>query len=483
MNVRKPQTKVFSAALAGVSCLVGMVILASPALAAPFTDGGFETPDIAAPYVTVAAGGTIGPWTVTGTSVDLLDSAGGFAVTEGAQAIDLAGSPGPGGVQQAFDTVAGTTYQVQYDVGSRCAGIPTDVRAFINAAMVDSATFPTTAPFATRSFTFTAAGPSTTLLIDTTAAGNCGPTLDNVRLTPITTVAASPASQCTGASGHRVQFRKVSNTLTSLATADAAMSTDPSAPTVLARATDNGVPTINYSDNGYTVPGGSQAPFAPLRDIQTPPLTPVSGTFLAGDDPNTVMRSSGYISVPTAGTWTFTVHADDGNRLAIGSPPQVVIVTDAVFVGDVTTSAPVVFAAPGCYHYTLEHVNGAGPSSVSLSATGPGQPTPTLVGLGLLPVFQGVDNPTTCKITAVRRAPASTDGVHDDMDVTITDLDTIGAIFNVLITNGTAAIVSPGLTPGVSTSIVLRATKTTQGQPTTWSFGVSDWNGNVKLCQ
>ena len=156
---------------------------------------------------------------------------------------------------------------------------------------------------------------------------------------------------------------------------------------------------------------------------------------------------------------------------------------DAVFVGDVTTSAPVFFPAPGCYYYTLEHVNGPGSSSVSLSATGPGQPTPTLVGLGLLPVFQGVDNPTTCKITAVRRAPASTDAIHDDMDVTITDLDTIGAIFNVLVTNGTAAIVSPGLTPGVSTSIVLRATKTTQGQPTTWSFGVVDWNDNVKLCQ
>ena len=294
--------------------------------------------------------------------------------------------------------------------------------------------------------------------------------------------AASPASQCTGATGHRVLFRKVSTSITDATTADQAMAVDPSAASVLARATDNGVPTINYSDGGFLVPGGSQAPFVPLRDVQTPPLTPIFGTFVAAAEPNWVMRSSGYINVPTAGVWTFTVHGDDHFRLAIGSPPVLISTYDTPFVGDTTTSAPVSFPAPGCYHYNLQHANGAGPSSVSLSASGPGQPVTTLVGLGLLPVFQGVDNPTTCKITAVRRAPASIDGVHDDMDVTVTDPDGLGAIFNVSVTNGTTALVSPGLTPGVSTSVVVRTTKTTQGQSTPWAFSVADWNENFKRC-
>lgn len=470
--------KLVGAVVASLSGMLGMVMLtASPALAAAFSDGSFETPDIATNFQVFTTGQMIGPWQVTGTSVDLVDGVlNGTPGSDGVQWIDLAGSPGPGGLQQSFDTVNGQQYTVSYDVGNRCA-VSTDARAFVNGVLVDSVTFATNSPFVTRTFVFAATGPSTSLAFDTTSTTNCGTSLDNVRFVP--RPVAAPASQCTGAVGHKVQFRKVSTTITSDAVADQAMALPPTDPAVLARATDNGVPTINYSDGGFAEP--SQAGFAPLRDVQTPPLTPVAGTFLAAADPNFVMRSSGYISVPTAGVWTFTVHGDDMFRLAIGSPPQVLSAT-AVPSGDSTTSAPVNFPAAGCYYYTLQHANGGGPSSVSLSATGPGQPTPTLVGLGLLPVFQGVDNPTSCKIVAVRRAPNSSDGFHDDMDVNVTDADTIGAIYNVVISNGTASFPGVPLAPGQTTLQVVRATKAVQGQSTTWSFDVADWNGVTKHC-
>src|ERR1051325_1854243 len=95
-------------------------VLTGTALAAPFTNGGFEAPDITpnAFLVTTPTG-----WTLAGAAggnVGILRSPT-FTVPEGTQALDLSGvyaSPAPastGGVQQTIDTVAGSQYTVSYD--------------------------------------------------------------------------------------------------------------------------------------------------------------------------------------------------------------------------------------------------------------------------------------------------------------------------------------------------------------------------------
>lgn len=99
-----------------------------PAGAADFAaggygNGGFETPVIAAPYLTVDPGGTIldgtSGWTVGGAGVDII-SAPSYPVHSGAQALDL-NACDAGSITQTFPTVAGHTYDILYWVNSNGA--------------------------------------------------------------------------------------------------------------------------------------------------------------------------------------------------------------------------------------------------------------------------------------------------------------------------------------------------------------------------
>jgi hypothetical protein len=169
-----------AAVVAGSLALAGLG--AAPASAAPFANGSFEDPAIApALFTTVAAGNTIGAWTVTGTNVDLLTSPT-FRVSDGVQSIELVGNGGAGsGVQQAFDTVAGVQYQVRYDAGANCAG---SVTGSIDGTDLDTVALVDNDAYLTRLITFTATSASTTLGIRASAApaATCGPILDNVRI-------------------------------------------------------------------------------------------------------------------------------------------------------------------------------------------------------------------------------------------------------------------------------------------------------------
>lgn len=243
------------------------------------------------------------------------------------------------------------------------------------------------------------------------------------------------------------------------------------------------MPYINYAD----VPTPNAFPARPSFDVAEPPLTHVAGagTFTAGaSDFNFAMRSTGYINIPVAGLWTFTNSTDDGHRLVMGAN-GVLIHTLALGTSTTVVSIP----AAGCYHYALEWFQGPATANVSFTASGPGQvgiqlvgDTPANGGTSTLAVFQGTDTPSSCKITAVRRAPNSINGTTDDMDVTISDSDGLGGVYNIQATNVTVGTVPAGWLPGLNGPLVVRATKLNNALPAAFSFTMSDFNGVEKIC-
>ncbi|WP_328958685.1 choice-of-anchor C family protein [Kitasatospora purpeofusca] len=183
--------------LAAVALLVaGATVLAAPAQAAGgnralsrFDDGSFETPKAPAnSFTPLAAGQTIGPWSVASGSVDLI-GAGFWQAAEGNQSLDLNGS-NAGTVTQSFTTVPGTTYSVIYSLAGNPAGAPAlkTGRALIDGQNFQDFSFDVTGRtfaamgYVGRQFTFVAQNASTTLGFTSTIAGAYGPVVDNVQV-------------------------------------------------------------------------------------------------------------------------------------------------------------------------------------------------------------------------------------------------------------------------------------------------------------
>ena len=173
-----------------------MVALAA-ALAAPaqaqnlVANGDFESPAITTSYVFVTRGETtITSWLVDapadGQGVDLISANAGNPdyAHDGLQAIDLAGSPGPGTLRQTLTTVAGVEYRVRFWLSSN--GGP-----FTNAMSLrwDEATIATfnSPPFGTwqrECRTLHATGTSTVIEFVGLRGGNAGAFLDTVTVEP-----------------------------------------------------------------------------------------------------------------------------------------------------------------------------------------------------------------------------------------------------------------------------------------------------------
>lgn len=177
--------------------------ISSGAQAAAFTNGSFEFNTCGtAPnsFTTVApANACITGWTTLAHSVDLVRE-DFWQAQEGEYSVDLSGNAA-GGIQQAFDTVAGGIYSVDYFLAGNPdapAGSPGSdplkfgVVAAVDGVVIDSSTILGVA--ATRqnmqyqawNFTFTAQGPSTTLRFTSNFDnGAYGPVLDNVSVTAV----------------------------------------------------------------------------------------------------------------------------------------------------------------------------------------------------------------------------------------------------------------------------------------------------------
>ena len=172
------------------------MMAASPAVAAGFVNGSFESSTCGAAaggFATVNAGNNcITGWTVDSGSVDYIN--GYWQAESGVRSIDLAGNS-PGTISQIFDTVAGHLYSVDYYLSGNPDGgsiAKFGVVSAVNGSLISSATFlgiqgasRANMNYLPWNFTFTATGPTTKLsFASAPSAGNFyGAALDSVSVT------------------------------------------------------------------------------------------------------------------------------------------------------------------------------------------------------------------------------------------------------------------------------------------------------------
>lgn len=173
---------------------VTALLLASPAMAAPFANGSFETSPTnpGSGWLTFGNGDAtnLPGWTVLG-SVDYVGNY--WQTPDGTRSLDLNGSS-LGGISQTFDTLAGVTYTVTFALSKNpgAAVATLDVSATGNNAASYLFNAGNSSPnmlWSDRTYSFTATGTTTTLTFLSTTSGTpfAGPALDNVR------IAAAPA--------------------------------------------------------------------------------------------------------------------------------------------------------------------------------------------------------------------------------------------------------------------------------------------------
>ncbi|MDQ3642928.1 MAG: PA14 domain-containing protein [Actinomycetota bacterium] len=211
---------------------------------------------------------------------------------------------------------------------------------------------------------------------------------------------------CTGEPGHKVEFRKSSSRISNLAASDALFAAPVTSPSVVARALDDGRPVINYFDTGQA-PTGPPTP-TPIDSAAL--LSTTKGSFSAGEDNDFGMRSTGLLNITTQGTYTFSVGSDDGFRLRIGSPLELVMQADVLRPFS-ATSGNKAFPVAGCYPYQLDFFERDQAAGVHFYASGPGITANSLVGgSGGIPVLDGnqpPEPPTTTSTTSTTLPPAT----------------------------------------------------------------------------
>ena len=178
---------------AAAAVVVGMTATAGTASAAPlngFTDGSFE--DVAATpgsYDRYFAPATIGAWTVTQGSVDLI-GAGFWQHADGNQSLDLDGAFDPGGVAQTFSTVPLLTYRVTYYLAGNPQSGPAikTGQVLANGNVIQNFSFDVTGKtfadmgYVKRYTHFFSTSPSATLEFRSTTGTGYGPVIDAVRV-------------------------------------------------------------------------------------------------------------------------------------------------------------------------------------------------------------------------------------------------------------------------------------------------------------
>jgi hypothetical protein len=87
--------------------------------------------------------------------------------------------------------------------------------------------------------------------------------------------------------------------------------------------------------------------------------------------------------------------------------------------------------------------------------------------------------PATCKMTAIRRDDPSAGG-KDTADVTVSSGAGLASIGNVVVSNGSVSV--PTIISGMTTPVVVTATKAVQGTPTRFSFNILDVIGRSTFC-
>ncbi len=178
-------------ALVATSVIVRAGLLTHSTRATP-VDGGFETPQIPSyTTATVAAGQSVGAWTVTQGNVDLLGS-GFWSAAEGTQSVDLGGLVN-GAIAQTFSTIPGQTYMVEFALAGNPDGPPSVKagRASVNGQPVMDFTSDITGMsrsnmgYRKMRFSFTSSGTQTTIEFASTSGTAWGPVIDDVSVAPV----------------------------------------------------------------------------------------------------------------------------------------------------------------------------------------------------------------------------------------------------------------------------------------------------------
>jgi choice-of-anchor C domain-containing protein len=178
-------------------CVLGALLVAgaSPAAAAPFTNGSFELGSVnpGGGWTTLASGSpAITGWEIYDGTIDYIGSY--WQAADGSRSLDLNGNDGSAGIRQTFDTLGGATYQVSFALAANLDGAPATKSVEVTAGGV-SQLFTFTIPpggshadmgWTYHSLLFTAATGSTTLSFRSDTAGAFyGPAIDDVRVTAV----------------------------------------------------------------------------------------------------------------------------------------------------------------------------------------------------------------------------------------------------------------------------------------------------------
>jgi choice-of-anchor C domain-containing protein len=171
--------------------LLASLVLSATALGAAFDNGSFETGPAPGSFVQVNAGSTaITGWTV-GVAIDYIGTYWQHA--HGDRSIDMNASPSMGSISQTFDTVANNTYVVTFAMSGNpnCGtGVDKVMRVKATGKAAEDVTYHipagasnTNMTWVDKGYSFTGAGSSTTLEFTSLSGTNCGPALDQVRVT------------------------------------------------------------------------------------------------------------------------------------------------------------------------------------------------------------------------------------------------------------------------------------------------------------
>lgn len=153
-------------------------------------NGSFESGPPVGSFVQVNPGTTIDGWTVE-VAVDYIGTY--FQASDGNRSLDMNASPSQGVISQTVGTVVGATYDVAFDLSGNpaCARGPKVLRVSATGADPLDVTFDTLAEGNTlinmkwrqETYSFVATSTSTTVSFASQVGSNCGPALDNVRMT------------------------------------------------------------------------------------------------------------------------------------------------------------------------------------------------------------------------------------------------------------------------------------------------------------
>lgn len=153
-------------------------------------NGSFESGPAVGSFVQVNPGTAIDGWTVE-VAVDYIGTY--FQASDGNRSLDMNASPSQGVISQAFATVPGATYDVAFDLSGNpaCALGPKVLRVSATGSASSDYTFDTALEGNTlgnmkwraEAYSFVASDASTTITFASQSGSNCGPALDNVRVT------------------------------------------------------------------------------------------------------------------------------------------------------------------------------------------------------------------------------------------------------------------------------------------------------------